>query len=249
MGIGCRTGRCISYPVNTPCEEALTVSRKSSPTSAAELDGSEDVISVAIVEDDDWIRENLAQRINESPGFRCDRVCLSVEEALDTIPANPPNVVLMDINLPGLDGVEGVRRLKALCPDLQALMLTVYEEGERIFSSLQAGASGYLLKRTSHEALLEAIRDVMQGGAPMTGPVARKVVQHFNKLGSSESELDRLSPRENEVLEELASGAAYKEIADHLSISIETVRMNVKSIYKKLHVHSRGEAAAKFFNK
>lgn len=225
------------------------MSRKIKTAGTNEPEGPADAITVAIVDDDAWIRENLARRINDSPGFTSRGVCQSVEEALVMLPPNPPDVVLMDINLPGLDGVAGVRKLKALRPEVKVLMLTVYEEGERIFASLLAGASGYLLKRTSHEDLLTAIRDVMQGSAPLTGPVARKMVQHFNQLGESASELDRLSPREKEVLEELASGAAYKEIADHLSISIETVRMNVKSIYKKLHVHSRGEAAAKFWNK
>src|SRR5436190_14684613 len=141
---------------------------------------SDPCIKVAIIDDDDWLRQSLARRIADSPGFAWIGGYRSVTEALDAIPMNPPDVLLMDINLPEMDGVEGVRRLKTVRPSIQVLMLTVYEEGQRVFDSLLAGASGYLLKRTSHQELLEAIQDVMKGGSPMTGSVARKVVQYFN---------------------------------------------------------------------
>jgi DNA-binding NarL/FixJ family response regulator len=156
-------------------------------------------------------------------------------------------VVLMDINLPGMDGVECVRRVKQLLPDVRCLMLTVYEESEKIFNSLLAGASGYLLKRTSTEELLDAIRQVHGSGSPMSSSIARKVVAYFNQMGAAKADsVAALSPREQQVLELLAKGSAYKDIAHQLSLSIETVRMNVKHIYAKLHVHSRGEATAKY---
>ena len=150
------------------------------------------------------------------------------------------------LNLPGMDGVECMRRLRVNLPEARFLMLTVYEESEKIFNSLLAGASGYLLKRTGTAELLDAIQQVREGGAPMTSSIARKVVGYFNKIGEAKSNTPALSPREQQVLELLAKGAAYKNIADQLSLSLETIRMNVKHIYTKLHVHSRGEAAAKF---
>lgn len=204
------------------------------------------VIKVAIVEDKTWLRENLEQEINQSPQMRCLRTYATAELAIEDIQNVDPDVVIMDINLPKMDGVECVRRIKALRPEVRCLMLTVYEEADRIFNSLLAGASGYVLKRTSSEELLEAIRQVSSGGSPMSSSIARKVVDYFNVLGAQKSETDLLSPREQQVLELLARGAAYKDIADQLSLSIETIRMNVKHIYAKLHVHSRGEAAAKY---
>lgn len=203
-------------------------------------------IKVAIVEDDDWIRENLSSQINAAPGFRCIRRYRTGEEALAELPGDAPDVVLMDINLPGLSGIECVRRLKALRPSVAILMLTVYEESDRIFDSLRAGASGYLLKRSAEKELLEAIAQVHQGGSPMSSLVARKVVQFFNRLGDAASELQRLSPREKEILELLSRGAAYKEIGDQLGLSIHTVRMHIRGIYGKLQVHSRGEAVSKY---
>jgi DNA-binding NarL/FixJ family response regulator len=145
-----------------------------------------------------------------------------------------------------MNGIECLRKLKLECPDLQILMLTVYEESEQIFNSLLAGASGYLLKRTATSQLIESIRQVRAGGSPMTANIARKVVQYFNRMGNRASECERLSPREREVLELLAQGDAYKQIAEKLGVSLETVRMNVKNLYAKLHVHSRGEAVAKW---
>jgi len=203
-------------------------------------------IKIAIVEDDDWIRENLAGQIDFAPGYRCISRYRTAEEALLGVPSDWPDVVLMDINLPGVSGIECVRRLKALRPSVNILMLTVYEESDQIFDSLRAGASGYLLKRSADTELLEAIAQVHQGGSPMSSLVARKVVQFFNHIGDAAPELQRLSPREREILELLSRGAAYKEIGNRLSLSIHTVRMHIRGIYGKLQVHSRGEAVAKY---
>jgi DNA-binding NarL/FixJ family response regulator len=207
---------------------------------------SQPPVKVVLVEDETWMRENLVRELNGAPGFCCVNHYRTAEEALRGIPADQPDVVLMDINLPGMNGVECIRRLRASLPEVRCLMLTVYEESDKIFDSLLAGASGYLLKRTSTAELLEAIQQVQAGGAPMSSSIARKVVGYFNEMGGYKSDTAALSPREQQVLELLAKGAAYKNIADQLSLSIETVRMNVKHIYTKLHVHSRGEAAAKY---
>jgi DNA-binding NarL/FixJ family response regulator len=203
-------------------------------------------IKISIVEDDDWIRENLASQIDLAPGFRCMSRYRTGEDALLGLPNDTPDVVLMDINLPGLSGIECVRRLKTLLPSLNVLMLTVYEESDQIFDSLRAGASGYLLKRSAETELLDAINQVHQGGSPMSSLVARKVVQFFNHIDAAAPELQRLSPREKEILELLSRGAAYKEIGHRLSLSIHTVRMHIRGIYGKLQVHSRGEAVAKY---
>ena len=206
-------------------------------------------IKVSIVEDDEWIRENLATQISRTPGFLCAGSYPDGPTALNRLGADAPDVVLMDINLPRMDGIECVRKLKAQFPAMQVLMLTVYEDSDKIFNSLLAGASGYLLKRTPQAQIVEAIADVHRGNSPMSGHIARKVVQYFNQRGSAEKEIEKLSRREREVLERLAEGVPYKEIADNLSLSIDTVRMHVKGIYSKLHVHSRGEAVAKYLRK
>ncbi|MEI7956222.1 MAG: response regulator transcription factor [Verrucomicrobiota bacterium] len=206
-------------------------------------------IRVAIIEDDEWVRGNLAREIANSSGFECSGSYPTAEAALAAIPLHPPEVAVLDINLPGIDGIECLRRLRACCPNLQFLMLTSYEESEKIFQSLRAGANGYLLKRADSAEVIDAIRQVHEGGAPMSSTIARQVVRHFNQLDNGASELPGLSPREREVLELLARGGAYKEIADQLALSIETIRMNVKHIYSKLHVHSRSEAVAKFFHR
>jgi len=206
-------------------------------------------IKVSIIEDDDWIRENLAAQIRRTDGFTCDGVYSSGEEALAQVPGRAPDVILVDINLPKMDGIECVRKLKPLVPGLQILMLTVYEDSDRIFKSLLAGANGYLLKRTPQSEILAAIADVYRGNSPMTGHIARKVVQYFNQRGVADNEVEKLSKRERQVLDRLAEGISYKEIADALTLSIDTVRMHIKGIYSKLHVHSRGEAVAKYVRK
>lgn len=204
-------------------------------------------IKVSIVEDDAWIRENLASRIGQTEGFICAGAYRTGEEAITRLPAQAPDVILMDINLPKMNGIECVRQLKGLIPTAQILMLTVYEDSDKIFNSLLAGASGYLLKRTPQAEILDAIADVHRGNSPMTGHIARKVVQYFNQRGGGISEVEKLSAREREVLDYLARGVSYKEIAAALTVSIDTVRVHIKGIYGKLHVHSRGEAVAKYF--
>jgi len=188
-------------------------------------------IKVSIIEDDDWIRENLATLIGHTNGFACLDCFRSAEEALEKIPRNVADVVLMDINLPKMSGIECVRKLKAIMPSTQILMLTVYEDSDKIFDSLLAGASGYLLKRTPQQEIIDAIAEVHRGNSPMTGHIARKVVQYFNQRGSAEKEIEKLSKREREVLDHLAQGIPYKEIADVLTLSIDTVRMHIKGIY------------------
>jgi DNA-binding NarL/FixJ family response regulator len=203
-------------------------------------------IRVSIVEDDDWIRDNLAATLDAASGVCCVSRFGSAEDALAVMPGEPPDVVLMDIGLPKMDGVECVRQLKALAPSVQVLMLTVYGDSERVFSALLAGADGYLLKRTATEGLIAAIQHVHRGESPMDGQIARQVVQYFKRRGKAASEVEQLSRREHEVLDHLARGEAYKEIAEKLEISIETLRGYIKTVYQKLHVHSRGEAVAKY---
>ncbi len=203
-------------------------------------------IKVAIVEDDAGIRASLAALIRRAPEFQLTGDYPDADAALKAIPPKPPNVVLMDINLPGMNGVECVRQLKAIVPTVQFLMLTVYEDSDSLFRSLKAGASGYLLKRTASARLLEAIQDVHAGGAPMTPQLARRVVQFFSKPQEGESAVALLTPGERDFLDQLANGYAYKEIADRLNISIDTVRSYVRTVYEKLHVHSRTEAVVKY---
>lgn len=204
------------------------------------------LIRVAIVEDSAPVRENWARLISASEGLRCVGVCATGDEALTRLPELLPDVVLMDINMPGLSGIECASRLKTRLPKTQILMVTVYGDSERVFQALQAGASGYLLKRTHPEELVAAIKDVMAGGAPMTSEVARKVIETFRRPASSPLNQASLSERETEVLGLLAQGYANKEIADRLALSYDTVRTHLKNIYEKLHVRSRTEATAKF---
>jgi DNA-binding NarL/FixJ family response regulator len=203
-------------------------------------------IKVAIVDDDEGIRTSLAALIRRAPALRLTGDYADAEAALKEIPRRPPDVVLMDINLPGMTGVECVRQLKASLPAVQFLMLTVYEDSDSLFNSLKAGASGYLLKRTASARLLEAIRDVHAGGSPMTPQIARRVVQFFSRPAEEASAVSRLTPGEREFLDQLAKGYAYKEIADRMNISIDTVRSYVRTVYEKLHVHSRTEAVVKY---
>lgn len=206
-------------------------------------------ITVSIVEDSDQVRTTLARLINRADGFSCLSQFSSAEAALEGLVKERPNVVLMDINLPGMDGVECVRRLKQVAPEIQVIMLTVYEDTENIFNALAAGATGYLLKRTSTKELLGAIQDVQRGGSPMTTHIARKVVQSFQRAGASPQPTENLSPREQEVLDFLAKGFLYKEIADNLGISYETVHTYIRRIYEKLQVRTRTEAVAKFLGR
>jgi DNA-binding NarL/FixJ family response regulator len=206
-------------------------------------------ISVSIVEDSDKFRETLARVLNRSEGFRCISHYPNAEEALKALPVDKPEVVLMDINLPGINGVECVRQLKQLMPTIQVMMLTVYEDTENIFNALAAGATGYMLKRTSRDELLEAIREVHRGGSPMNTPIARKVVQSFQRTATATPATEALSPREQEVLDCLAQGFLYKEIAEKLSISYETVHTYIRRIYEKLQVRTRTEAVAKFLKR
>jgi DNA-binding NarL/FixJ family response regulator len=203
-------------------------------------------IAIAIVEDDARIRESLAVLLKGVEGFRCVGSHGSAEEALGAIPSEKPEVVLMDINLPNMTGIECVAKLKARLPAVQILMLTVYDDSERIFQALTEGASGYIVKRTAPDKLLEAIREAHQGGSPMSPHIARKVVQYFHQRGPAKHETEALTEREREVLEQLAKGYLYKEIADALGIGVETVRRHLTNIYAKLHVHTRTEAAVKY---
>jgi DNA-binding NarL/FixJ family response regulator len=206
-------------------------------------------IQVAIVEDDDEIRANLGHRINSNPAFRLLRSYGDAESALADLPKHKPDVVLMDINLPGMDGIACVRELKAKMPKAQFVMLTVYEDSNRLFKSLVAGASGYLLKRTPPAKLDAAIREAYQGGSPMTPQIARQVVQYFQQVREAAPDVQRLTPRETQVLQQLARGFRYKEIVDNLGISAGTLHSYISSIYEKLHVHSRTEAVVKFLNR
>jgi DNA-binding NarL/FixJ family response regulator len=207
------------------------------------------MINVAIVEDEGEVREGLAVLINGSEGFRCIQTYSSAESALPEILKNKPDVVLMDINLPGMSGIECISKLKASRPDLPIMVLTVYDDDEKIFESLKAGASGYLLKKTPPAKLLEAILELHNGGSPMSSSIARKVVEAFQTMGPSSEEAQNLSKREQEILSCLAKGYRYKEIAETLFISIETVRTHLRNIYEKLHVRSRSEAVLKVFPK
>jgi DNA-binding NarL/FixJ family response regulator len=201
--------------------------------------------SVIVVEDDRGLREQLVQVLNSAKGIQCIGTCASGEDALRVVPARQPDVVLMDIGLPEMSGIDCVAVLKEKLPALQIIMLTVYEDAERIFRALKAGADGYLVKSSPPSTLIEAIRDVSKGGAPMSSSIARKVVQHFRGARPAASGLVDLSPREREVLDLAASGYVYKEIGEQLGICVETVRTHVKNICKKMHVRDRAEAVAR----
>ncbi len=203
-------------------------------------------ITVSIVEDDGAACQILAEWLMHAEGFTCVGQHANVEAALARLPEEKPSVVLMDINLPGLSGIDGVRQLKPLLPATQFLMLTVFEDVNHIFDALAAGATGYLLKETPRGELLAAIKEVHAGGSPMTGNVARRVVQAFHDDEGGPPESGSLSQRERQVLEMLARGFPYKEIMDKLSISRGSVNTYIRRIYEKLHVRSRWEAVAKF---
>jgi DNA-binding NarL/FixJ family response regulator len=204
------------------------------------------MISVSIVDDEKELCQSIATFVNGSPGFRCVSIHHSAAAALQHLPTEKPDVVLMDINMAGMDGIECVRRLKTAAPEIQILMLTVYEDTDKIFKALTAGASGYMLKRSNPSKLLEAIREVQEGGSPMSSSVARKVVASFQQAKSTSQAETHLSPREETILNLLAKGLAYKQIADELGISVETIRSYLRRICEKLHVQSRTEAVAKY---
>jgi len=204
-------------------------------------------IRISIVEDNRGMRESFALLLNQSPGMQCVSTYATAEAAVCDIPMQKPDVALVDIHLPGMDGVQCVARLREQMPQLQVLMLTRYEQSDLVFSSIRAGASGYLLKNSPPAELIQAIEQLHAGGAPMSMQIARKVVEHFQNL--RDSEVNHLSPREKEILELLAGGRLYKEIATQLDLSLSTVRTYLKRIYEKLHVQNRTEAAAKFLLK
>jgi DNA-binding NarL/FixJ family response regulator len=203
-------------------------------------------ITVAIVEDNAEICEGLEHVLAKSPGFTCLCACRNAETALRKIPLCNPDVVIMDIQLPGTSGIDCTAQLKRLLPATQILMFTVYDDSEQIFRALEAGASGYLLKRSSEAVLLNALREVKSGGAPMTGDIARRVVESFRKPAPAANKTADLTPREDEVIKLLAVGLAAKEIASRLAISVDTVNVHLKHIYEKLHVRSRIEAVIKY---
>jgi DNA-binding NarL/FixJ family response regulator len=206
-------------------------------------------IRISIVEDNPTLRETLVKMFSQAPGIQCVSHHATGEDAVGKIPTANPNVALVDIHLPGMDGIECVAKLKAKMPELQILMLTRYEQNDLVFNSIRAGASGYLLKNTPRAELIQAIESVHAGGAPMTMQVARKVIEHFRQIQQPSADVEKLTPREQEVLALLAKGYLYKEIGDELGISINTLRNRLRAIYEKLHVHSRTEATVKYLGR
>lgn len=209
------------------------------------------MINVAIVEDNDTIREGLAVLINGTNGYKCVGAFRDCETFLLKLKALDVNVTLMDIALPGISGIEGVREAKKIKPELDILMLTIYEDSDKVFDALCAGACGYLVKKTPPSKLLDAIKEVFEGGSPMSSQIARQVITAFkeSKEVKNESDETELSLREKEVINLLANGNNYQQIADQLFISVDTVRHHIKNIYKKLHVHTQSEAVAKAIRK
>jgi DNA-binding NarL/FixJ family response regulator len=204
------------------------------------------MISVSIVDDEKKLCQSIAHFLNSSSGFRCVSMYGNAEAALKHLPSDQPDVVLMDINMAGINGIECVKRLKGLVPRTQILMFTIYEDTEQIFKALAAGATGYLLKRREPEELLQALRDVHAGGSPMSNSIARKVVASFQKADQAGEKQNLLTAKEQHVLDLLAQGLAYKQIGDEMGISINTIRTHLRHIYEKLHVQSRTEAVAKY---
>lgn len=204
------------------------------------------MITISIVDDEKELCQSIATFVNGAPGFRCVSMYHSGEAALEHLQADRPDVVLMDIHMTGMSGIECVRRLKTMMPQMQIMMLTVYEDTDQIFQALSAGASGYMLKRLTPRKLLDAISDVHEGGSPMSSPIARKVVASFQRNKPKEGEQPHFTSREQSVLDCLANGHTYKQTADQLNISIPTIRSYLRRIYEKLHVQSRTEAVAKY---
>jgi DNA-binding NarL/FixJ family response regulator len=199
---------------------------------------------VAVIEDLREIREGLGKLINATPGFRCSGLYASMEDALEKIPNNLPDLVLSDIGLPGMDGISGIRILKERYPDLLILMLTVYDDNERIFDALCAGACGYLLKKTPWPKLAEALKEAVEGGSPMSPEVARRVISLFREIKPPKSDYE-LTPHEVRLLRMLVEGHSYKTAAAELNVSVNTIKFHLRHIYDKLHVHTKSEAVAK----
>ncbi|WP_193214680.1 response regulator [Luteolibacter marinus] len=205
--------------------------------------------TIALVEDDELLRETLAELLSASPAWKLVASFPAAEPALEAFKDECPEVVLMDIQLPGISGIECVAKLKDLHPAVQVMMVTVYDNNDRIFEALAAGATGYLLKRDAPARLLESLDDLLSGGSPMSGAIARKVVQHFQTTPPARNEDHNLTPRETEILELLVKGGLYKEIAWDLGIGVETVRTHLHNIYGKLHVRTRTEAVVKYLGR
>lgn len=203
-------------------------------------------ITVAVVEDSEKLQRGLAALLNDTSDLQFQNAWGDAEEALQRLPEEPPDIVIMDIRLPGMSGIDCVERLSALLPKTRILMFTAYEDSEEIFRSLSAGAHGYLVKSTPPEQLVDAIREVAAGGSPISGSVARKMVDFFRSRPATPDDTSSLAPREREVLKLLADGCPYKEIASAMKVSLGTIRTYIERIYEKLHVHSRTEAVMKF---
>jgi DNA-binding NarL/FixJ family response regulator len=205
------------------------------------------MIAVSIVEDIADIRESLKRLLEASPDFLCLSVYADAETALKGLPEVMPDVVLMDINLPGMSGIDCIKKIKAICPRMLFMMFTIYEDSDQVFDALSAGASGYLLKKTPRDEILPAIKELYEGGSPMSTHIARKVVTYFQNRKEQQAKAAALSPRETDVLELLSKGFLYKEIAERLNLTTGTVRQHIHHIYEKLHVQNRTEAINKFF--
>ncbi len=207
----------------------------------------DDKLNIAIVEDNHAIRKNLVELILHEKSFRLLGEFSNAEEACDTIPHLMLELVMMDIELPGMSGIDCVAKLKPLCPKTQFMMFTVFEESEQVFNALSAGASGYILKTSSEEEIIAALNELHAGGSPMSPLIARKVVTIFQKQKKEMKEVESLSSREKEILQLLAEGLLYKEIGDKLNITLGTVKQHLHRVYEKLHVNNRTEAINKVF--
>ena len=207
------------------------------------------LIAVSIVEDLEDVRGKLQRIIQESGEFVCTGAYGNAEDALKELPMALPDIVLMDINLPGMSGIDCIRKVKAICPQILFMMFTIYEDSEQVFEALAAGASGYLLKKTPHDEITRALKELYQGGSPMSTHIARKVVSYFQKTEDKVGRDTSLSNREKEVLEYLSKGFLYKEIGEKLNISTGTVRQHIHNIYEKLHVQNRTEALNKYYGR
>ena len=203
------------------------------------------MIKVAIVEDNNTLRNSLESLFNRTEGMRCVASLNNLLNVVSEIGSSQPDIVLMDIGLPNISGIEGVRTVKSNFPRIQVMMFTVFDDDEKIFDAIRAGASGYLLKKTPPEEIIQAIRDLYQGGAPMTASIARRVIQSFQAAPSTIVQDYQLTVRENEILYSLVDGLSYKKIADKYCVSISTIRTHICNIYNKLHVNSKAEAVAK----